>query len=108
MATIRQWLDAEGFNWTTGRIIYQPTGDNFTPGWSAPAGAEQIGADHPILDHEFYDGHGGPECPRFIAEDAARIYFPNQYDGATSIVAVWKDLARYLEWQTTETPYPGG
>lgn len=106
MATIKKWLNENGFNWETGRIIYHETDDS-SPGWGDAKSAEEVPADHPILIKEFYDGHGGPECPRFVAEDSQAIYFPSQYDGSTGCEKVWKNLDRYLD-PKTETPYPGG
>ena len=60
-----------------------------------------------ILEKEFDYGYGGPECPRFVAEDTDYIYFPDQYDGATSCCYVAKDISKYLSIEEP-TPYPGG
>ena len=113
MATIREWLNKAGFDWRTGRIIFQETyycdtlERHDTPGWASPEGAREITADDPILDYEFDDGFGAPECPKFIAEDRDRFFFPAQYDGATWLEFVWKDINKYLD-ANNETPYPGG
>ena len=107
MATIREWLNAFGFNWESGKIIYQETcGD--APGWDEPVAARLVGHWDPILCLEFDAKWGGPECPRFVAEDDAAIYFPAQaqYDGSTWCVRIWKDLLRYLDI-ANESPYPG-
>ena len=73
-----------------------------------------------FLNKEFSDGFGGPEMPRFVAEDLDKIYFPVQYDGSTWIDFVYKDIGRYLRtWMEKKegkptrllreaTPYPGG
>lgn len=63
-----------------------------------------IKRDDPILDQEFDEGYGAPECPRFVADDGRKIYFPYQYDGSTGIVSVYKNIDVYL---AKETPYPG-
>ena len=104
MATIKQWLEDYGFDFDKGRIIYQET-DYPYPGWCDPDRAMYIPTDHPILTTEFDNGYGGPNCPRFIAEDTEAIYFPVQYDGATWLEKVWKNLDKYL---SHSTPYPGG
>ena len=114
MATIREWLDAEGFDWPNGKIVYHEVGerdeeDDYAspPGWASAVKAEFIDGTHPILDKEFDDGYGGPECPRFIATDGVRLYFPRQYDGATNLVSVFVDINEYLD-PKVPTPYPGG
>lgn len=107
-ATIRAWLTDGGFDWTDGRILWQDTEeDDSSPGWATPRAAAWIEPTHAILDKEFHDGYGGPECPRFIAEDNKALYFPNQYDGSTGLTVVMKDLSHYLD-PKNETPYPGG
>lgn len=108
MATIREKLDRQGFDWETGRIIIQTVEPDRYPGWAKPTGAYVAAADDPILDQEFDDGFGGPKCPRFVAEDATAIYFPYQYDGATGVCKVLKDIRQYLDYKSNPTPYPGG
>lgn len=105
--TIREWLTEAGFDFAAGRILWQDTGEDSSPGWATPTAAAFIPADHAILDKAFDSGYGGSECPRFVAEDAVAIYFPSQYDGSTRIVKVHKNLERYLD-PNNETPYPGG
>jgi len=107
-ATLKYWLDSLGFDWASGRIIYQHTEEGCAPGWTSPESAEQIASDHVILTTEFDCRSGAPKCPRIVAEDKDAIYFPSQYDGATSLEMVWKDLDRYLDFENNETPYPGG
>jgi len=107
MATLRKMLRDAGFDWDSGRIIYQRCEDNCPPGWSGPVEAREIDFNDPILDQEFDDGYGSPEMPRFIAEDDTRIYFPAQYDGLTWIETVYKDIDAYLD-PNNSTPYPGG
>lgn len=111
MATLREWLNELGFDWENGIIVYQPvTEDAWCPGW---AGDDEflppriIPRNHPILDEEFDNGYGAPECPRIVAEDKERVYFPVQHDGATWLVYVYKDVRKYVE-KSEETPYPGG
>jgi len=106
MATIRNWLNNANFNWKKGLIIHQPT-DGGSPGWSCPVSAEIVGVNDEVLDREFDSGFGGPECPRFVAEDDRAIYFPSQYDGSTTIEVVLKDIKSYLNIEN-KTPYPGG
>lgn len=116
METIRQWLNEECFDWSTGKIIFHDTKvededdeDAYTspPGWASAVSGEVIDSSHPILDKEFDSGYGRPECPRFIATDGTRLFFPKQYDGATSIVSIFIDINIYLN-PTVATPYPGG
>lgn len=106
MATLRGWLTEAGFDWSDGRILWQDTGES-GPGWGSPTAASWITPEHAILDTEFSEGYGSAECPRFIAEDSTTLYFPYQYDGATGLVVVRKDLTHYLD-PKNETPYPGG
>ena len=111
MATLREWLTQVGFDWENGVIVYQPVTDEaYSPGWAWAdhlLPSRVIPHDHSILDEEFDDGHGAPRCPRFVAMDDKRIYFPVQYDGATWVEWVYKDVRNYVG--TTEaTPYPGG
>lgn len=105
MATIHNWLTKAGFDLSTGVIILQEVEPDDAPGWSEFISAHIAGQDDPLLFKEFTSGFGSPRCPRFIAEDRDRLYFPSQYDGATSLVCVWKDIVRYLN---IDTPYPGG
>lgn len=107
METIRNWLEEAEFDWDNGKIVYQDTGDGY-PGWSREGPRELIPHDHPILTKEFDAGYGGPECPRFVAQDLKAIYFPYQYDGATGIEKVFRDVDDYLRSPEVETPYPGG
>jgi len=106
MATIRQWLTEQGFDFGNGTILFQPAASS--PGWTSveeTGKGRMIRTTHPILDHVFDDGFGAPECPRFIAEDSEAIYFPAQYDGATWCEKVHKDITYYVDHVT---PYPGG
>jgi hypothetical protein len=106
--TLKKMLDGLGFDWETGRIVHQPVDAAKAPGWSDPVGAEFIEAGDSILTTEFDNGFGAPQCPRFVAEDASAFYFPMQYDGATQLEKVWKDLGKYLDFEKNPTPYPGG
>lgn len=111
-ATIRQWLDKAGFDWLNGQIIYQEVLNvrKNSPGWASVRDSypgQVIDTDNPILDLEFHSGYGGPECPRFIAKDGRKLYFPSQYDGATGVEAVYYDLDYYTR-EGVATPYPGG
>jgi hypothetical protein len=108
-ATIRQWLDREGFDWTLGRVVVHETEEDSSPGWSYRTSPGTIVENSdPILDHKFYVGFGGPMCPRFVAFDGVRVYFPYQYDGATGLEFVYLDPEAYLGNEACPTPYPGG
>lgn len=107
MATIRKWLDQVNFNWNNAHIIHQVTEEEEPPGWSSPINARVIDVDDPILDLDFHSGYGLPECPRFVADDGEYIYFPDQYDGATGITCVAKNINVYLD-TSNRSPYPGG
>ena len=106
-ATIREWLNEANFNWATGRVIWQDVENDEFPGWDVPLYGQEINLDHAILDKSFNSGYGGPKCPRFIAEDYKCLYFPEQYDGSTSLVVIHKDITHYLNPEN-EAPYPGG
>jgi hypothetical protein len=107
MITLRRELEELGFDWDSGKILYQKTID-FAPGWDEPRDAEYIAATHPILDEEYSRDYGAPTCPRFVAEDKEAFYFPSQYDGATLVEKIWKDLDKYLDFKKNMSPYPGG
>ena len=117
MAKLREWLEEEGFDYETGTIIAHMCTDNsYSPGWGDGDEAFKFtfkGNKCPdneinvLLDVEFDDGYGAPECPRFIAEDKDKLYFPWQYDGATGLEVVYKDISKYMD-VSNPTPYPGG
>ena len=108
--TLRKWLMESGFSPRTGVIVYHEV-RGFDPGWdNGPddvMARREIPWDDPILDYEFDSGFGGPSCPRIFARDGYRIFFPSQYDGATSLVTVNVDPSHYLK-NGSVTPYPGG
>lgn len=114
MATIREWLTAEGFDFSAGRVYVQPVSaaceylDPTPPGW---ASSDEIGGSVPAtdadLDREFSSCFGSPQAPRFIAYDPTAVYFPAQYDGATWCEKVFLDPAVYTD-SNHPTPYPGG
>jgi hypothetical protein len=113
--TLHERLQANGFDFTSGFILFQETrdpkddpDDTHSPGWSEPTQPTRvISQDEPVLHREYDSGYGGPECPRFIAKDDTHIYFPYQYDGSTGIVKVRRDFGAYIG--TLEPlPYPGG
>ena len=108
-ATIRQWLDEAKFDWASGQVIWHPTPEDVSPGnWERTGVAVEVGKDHEVLNTKFYTSFGGAMCPRFVAFDAGRIYFPEKYDGATCLGFVWRDPSRYLGDKAIGTPYPGG
>uniref|UniRef100_A0A6M3Y0R6 Uncharacterized protein n=1 Tax=viral metagenome TaxID=1070528 RepID=A0A6M3Y0R6_9ZZZZ len=110
-ATIRRFLDSCGFDWASGTIIVQMVREEHSsPGWASEEDiidSHYINPQSQILDIEFDNGLGGPECPRYIAEDKDKIYFPSQYDGATGPEFVYKDIKKYSD-KNNLTPYPGG
>lgn len=117
MKTIRELLDDKDFDWENGVIIYQHTDDD-DPKMANIIGAERICnmdsfspdastfKNHPILDVKFDVGYGSPKCPRFVAKDSKKIYFPAEYDGATWCESVFIDIMEYLNWGNTPTPFP--
>lgn len=105
MGTLREFLESEGFNYKVGIIIYQEVDGNY-PGWTySDVDGVVIEWDNPVLDMEFETGYGGPHCPRFVASDDVKIYFPVQYDGATWCESIYLDIREYIK---KPTPYPGG
>ena len=105
MATIREWLNELEFNWEEGRIILQPCEGN--PYWGKPLDAKIINPDDPILDEEFNDEIGGDGCPRILAEDDSKIFFPCQYHRSSWLEFVYKNVSLYLDWEENIIPYPG-
>jgi hypothetical protein len=117
MATLREFLNQKEFDWTSGTVLIQwtkPEDSVFEdevfsrPGWDSTYGASFILPTNPILDKEFSDDYGSPQCPRFIAEDKDFVYFPGTYDGATWCVKIYKEIDHYLDWENNESPYVGG
>jgi hypothetical protein len=116
MTTLREQLDLAGFDWFTGRIIVQQVdGHNHPPGWALKAELKpgrDLDPDDSLLDREFSNGFGTPTCPRFIAADDKAMYVPSQYDGATVVERIERDLGVYLEHDGEHPlhlcPYPGG
>ncbi len=105
MATLRNWLNKAGFDWENGKILYQQTKDESAPGYSFPVNAKYIKNDDQILDKDFNSGFGFSECPRIIAEDNDKFYFPVIYDGFTRLKFIYKDISKYLDFKNNETPY---
>jgi len=105
MASIHEWLLEAGFNFEAGEIVYQDTGGDSAPGWSTPEAAGSMTDE--VLHRQFDNGWGSPECPRFFARCGSWLYFPQQYDGATSLVKVNVNPSYYLD-PGNRTPYPGG
>lgn len=111
MSTIKEWLSELNYDWADGLLIIHPTEGN-RPGRSDLNGnaAWYTGSDSrdaELVNHEFNDGFGAPECPRFIAYDKKAVYFPSQYDGATQCEKVYLNPHKYLDGKT-DTPYPWG
>lgn len=106
--TILEMLTEAGFDWDTGKIILQES-EGYAPGWARQILSTKLTKDfsEAILHEEFDDGYGSPQCPRFVAKDNRKIYFPTQYDGSTSIDSVFINITEYLDI-INPTPYPGG
>ena len=116
MATVRGWLDDAGVNWSNLVIVAQTYSNSKYPGWGTAQESYKFdfrGDANPacdlvkaLLDHEFDNGSGAPQAPRFIADDGEFLYFPEQDNGATSLVRICKNIEYYLDIEN-ETPYPG-
>lgn len=116
MTSIREWLKEKNCDFASLKLIVQ-VWDDLDPDYPENLCTGDISdfqkciatytTDYldPILDFRFYSGRGGPKAPRFIAEDNHALYFPSQYDGATSCVKVMKDIKYYLRGDDA-TPYP--
>ena len=81
MATVQGWLDAAGFDWESGRVVVhevEPVDANYvsSPGDGTGINPREVQRDDPMLTTGFNDDFGAPECPRFVAFDNTRIYFP--------------------------------
>lgn len=108
MDTLRSELTRCGFDFENGKIYYSEIEDGgYCPGWSKGRPAILIENNNPILDMEYYPGHGSPQMPRFIAYDDRCVYFPVQYDGASWAEAVFLNPIKYCSGEE-QTPYMGG
>ena len=99
MATIRGWLDCEGFDWENGRILgiclcVVARGENTVTAIDKKA---------PVLDEEFSAWGAAPA--RIMAEDDKRLYFVTTYDGIQDMYSIYKDLDQYI--QEGWLPLPG-
>ncbi|AHX01138.1 hypothetical protein M316_0073 [Nitrincola phage 1M3-16] len=114
MATLRKWLDEAGADWGNMSIVAQTCReDDYSPGWGTPESSFKFQLWNitlpdsrlldQLLDQEFSDGYGAPEAPRFIADDGKFLYFPEQYDGSTSLVKVAKDIDFYMNHKNPNT-----
>ncbi len=105
MATIRKWLDRLKFDWDSGTIIHATP---MVEWWNKLTLKRLVPKDDLILDYEFDNGYGDDKtCPSIIAEDHEYIYLIQKYDGATSMLKVYKDVKKYLG-NTEPLPRPGG
>ena len=97
MATLRGWLDHEGFDWEGGRIlglvVVKEGGNIVIP----------VNKESPMLDKEFSVWGAAPAV--MIAEDKKQIYFMTTRDGIQDIHSIYKDIDRYIDegW----LPLPG-
>lgn len=85
MTTLREDLEDNEFDFANGRVLFQS--DESEPRY--------LNKDDPIFDAYFYEGFGGADNPRIIAEDKDYIYFYSEYDGATWIDRIRKDIDAY-------------
>lgn len=118
MTTLREWLNNAKVNWQNLVIVVQTRDDNsFLPVWGKNSKSLKLdfrenklqNSDFAknLLDFEFDCGFGAPEAPKFIGDDGEFLYFPEQYDGATNLVKVAKNIDYYTDCEK-DTPYPGG
>ena len=119
MTTLEKELNKVGFDWATGKLVVHTLAEHsYSPGWGS--GERAVVFDYSkdnqlhdeLLHHEYNNGYGSPQCPRFVGEDSKFLYFPVQYDGATWVDKIAKDIAFYTMFDEkgnlNETPYPGG
>jgi len=104
--TLRKELKRIGFDWGTGKIIISDMNGAKTYWYDSDRPEPKIVTDmgDKLLDYEYDTSYGSADCPAFIAEDKEFIYLPYQYDGATGLFRVAKDIDYYMEYST---PYPG-
>ena len=119
--SLRDELSILGFMWHDKESIvvlhdHRPLDEDEyvrAPGWDGrnkdrdPIVLTDCEFDHELLDVEYCNGFGSPDCPRFIAYDRDCIYFPVQYDGATWVEEIQRSPLMYINGRH-ETPYPGG
>jgi hypothetical protein len=106
METLRKELTELGFDWNTGKIILWNLDGEYRS-WSESQPVVKTIKDwkDKDLDYEYDTGYGSADTPHFIAEDDKFIYMPVQYDGASWLYKVSKDIDYYM---TNEPPYEGG
>lgn len=97
ITTLREKLNQKEFDWNTGKIIVQFPYRSGYPDICDGDTRKYILFNDPILDLKFDAGFGAPEMPLFIAEDALKLYFPTEYDGATGVRFIFKDINHYLD-----------
>lgn len=124
MTTLRKDLNEQGFDFSSGRIVYKPRGYDkyeFFIKYDYYIGAKEFCAqspdetpvarvlahDDPILDIEYYSGHGGEAQPQIMAEDDTKIYFYVCSDGATWLGSLHKDLNDYLTGKVSIETFGG-
>jgi len=107
MATLREWLTDEEFDWGNGQIIYKAYSRGNLKSTQLFKNLKDNDSEQLIqlLDKRFTHGFGFPNCPHIIAKDLKRIYFPGQYDGMTWLESIELDFMYYM---TNDTPYVGG
>lgn len=109
--TLLKELEESGIDWETADILVQgATGyegeQTYQTGWESKLkNAVRITKEHPVMGIEFKTGYGGPEMPRFFAQDKEHIYFAAQYDGSTWVEKVPRDIEAFTRGATI--PYPG-
>ena len=105
--TLREYLNAAGFNWKTGTIVYQETRVGY-PGLAGDFSLEKPTIITPydkVLDKEFNPSDRFPMFPRIFAKDEEAIYIPafhNRYCWLEKIETNWTYYT-----SGNNTPYVG-
>jgi hypothetical protein len=102
MQSLDSMLVEEGFDFDTGVVIVQKVDDT---GQTLPAQAVERASF--VMQHLFYTGYGGNNCPRFWAKDKDYIYFCGTYDGSSWIDKVAINPAKYFSGEEI-IPVVGG
>jgi hypothetical protein len=97
MQSLDAMLVEEGFDFDTGVVIVQ----------ELEREGRAVERASYVMQHLFYTGYGGNNCPRFWAKDKDYIYFCGTYDGSSWVEKIAIDPAKYLRGEET-IPIVGG